>query len=142
MSSSFTATSRITISATAARIWQALTDPALIKKYRTYTDAVSNWTVGSPLTFKGVLKGKPFEDKGVIQESMPPKLLVSTFWSSTFGLPDKPENYTIIRYEISNLAGRTALEVSQENIPSKSAADRAEGNWAQVLKTLKDLLEH
>ena len=141
MKSTFTSTARITIKASAEKVWDALTNPKIIKQYLFGTEASSDWKVGSSITYKGVWEGKPYEDKGKILELVPNKLLRSTYWSSFSGLADKPENYNTVTYTVSKADGGTELTVTQDNIQTKEAADHSEGNWASVLQTMKKLLE-
>ena len=141
MKSTFTAAARVTIEAGAEKVWDALTNPKIIKQYLFGTEASSDWKVGSSITYKGVWEGKPYEDKGKILELVPNELLRSTYLSSFSGLADKPENYNTVTYALSNAGGRTELTVTQDNIQTKEAADHSEGNWALVLQAMKKLLE-
>lgn len=141
MKGTFTATASITIKANTEKVWDALTNPELIKQYLFGTEASSGWKVGSSISYKGVWKGKPYEDKGKILELVPNKLLRSTFWSALSGLSDKPENYNTITHELLEADRETTLTITQDNNPTKEAADHSEGNWASVLQTMKGLLE-
>jgi uncharacterized protein YndB with AHSA1/START domain len=91
----------ININASASKVWEALTTPAMIKEYLFGTEAVSDFKVGSSIIYKGVWGGKIYEDKGKILEVVPEKLFVSTYWSSMGGKEDKPENYNKVSYELS-----------------------------------------
>ncbi len=141
MKDTFTATAGITIRASAAAVWDALTNPKLIKQYLFGTDCRSDWKVGSAITYAGTWEGKPYQDKGVILELVPNKLLKSTYWSSFSGKPDVPESYNTVTYEISQKGGETTLTVTQDNNGSKESADHSAENWRKVLATIKDLLE-
>ena len=141
MKESFTATAHIRIKASAERVWNALTDPGLIKQYLFGTEATSEWKVGSSITYRGVWQGKSYEDKGTILELKPNTLLKSTYWSGMSGLEDTPENYNTVTYAIAEKDGHTTLTVTQDNNGTKEGADHSAGNWGIVLKGLKDLLE-
>jgi uncharacterized protein YndB with AHSA1/START domain len=52
----------LSIAAPAARVWDALVNPQLIKQYMFGTTAVSDWQQGSPIIWRGEWKGKPYED--------------------------------------------------------------------------------
>jgi len=131
----------ITIRAGTDKVWDALTNPDLIRKYLYGTEAHSDWKKGSPITYKGVWQGKAYEDKGVILEIVPGQQLVSTYWSSMSGLPDTPEHYNTVTYELSHSKGDTTLTVTQDNNASKESADHSASNWTMVLQALKALLE-
>jgi hypothetical protein len=104
---------------------------------------VSEWKVGSPIEFKGVWEDKPYVDRGTILQILPEKLFQYTYYSPFSGLPDSPENYTNISYELDEPeSGKTTLTVRQENIPDESMQKRSEENWVIVLNSLKDLLEN
>ena len=130
-----------TINAPVSRVWDALTKPQLIKQYLFGTEVTTDWRVGSPIKYKGEWQGKSYEDKGKILQVEPGKLLVSTFWSSLGGLPDTPENYNTVRYELSPEGDGTRLTVTQDNNPSQEAASHSEQNWRTVLDGIKKLLE-
>ena len=141
MSANLIAKASTTISAPASAVWDALTNPSLIKQYFFGTDAVSDWKEGSPLEFKGEWNGKQYTDKGVILKSEPAKLFQYTYLSSFSGLPDVPENYANITYELFEDNGETTLNVKQENVANEDARKHSEENWELVLKNLKNLLE-
>lgn len=141
MSANLIARASTTISAPASKVWDALTNPAMIKQYFFGTDAISDWKQGGPLEFRGSWEGKEYVDKGVILKSEPPKLFQYTYLSSFSNLPDAPENYANISYELIEDNGQTTLNVKQENVANEEARKHSEDNWATVLKDLKHLLE-
>jgi len=141
MTDKFTAQATTTINTPASKVWDALTNPDLIKQYLYGTEVTSDWQVGSPITYKGEWEGKSYEDKGEILQIEPNKLLVSTFWSSLAGLPDLPENYKTVRYELSPENGLTRITITQDNNASQEEADHSTQNWNTVLDKLKELLE-
>jgi uncharacterized protein YndB with AHSA1/START domain len=105
------------------------------------TQVTTDWQVGSPITYSGTWQGKLYQDKGVVLRVEPDKLLVSTFWSSLSGLPDLPENYNTVRYELEPDGDRTMLTVVQDNNATPEDADHSAQNWSTVLDGLKKLLE-
>ena len=141
MSKSFLSKATITVNAPMSKLWEALTNPSLIKQYLFGTEVTTDWQVGSPITYKGEWQGKTYEDKGKILEIEPGKLLVSTFWSSLSGLPDIPENYKTVRYELSTEGNGTRLTITQDNNDTQEEADHSEQNWNSVLGGMKKLLE-
>lgn len=141
MNGTYIAKATIWIDAPRTKVWEALTKPELIKQYLFGTDVTTDWQVGSPVTYKGVWEGKAYEDKGKVLENEPYKLLVSTFWSSLSGVPDLPENYQTVRYELTSEGSGTQLTVTQGNNTTREAANHSEQNWRTVLEGIKKLLE-
>src|SRR5512140_3830276 len=92
----------ILIGAPTARVWDALTQPEMIRQYLFGTEVTTDWRVGSPITYRGVWQGKPYEDKGKILDVVPGRKITSTFWSALSGDPDQPEFYKTVQYELDN----------------------------------------
>ncbi len=141
MNPSLVATARITIGADAAKVWNALTDPAQIKKYLFGTETASDWKVGSPIFFRGEWEGRKYEDKGEILRLVPRRVLEYTYWSSMSGKEDRPENYSRVTFELSPAEGGTRLVLTQDNAGDEKSREHSEKNWSQVLETMKKLLE-
>ena len=141
MTNTFVAKAAITINAPTARVWDALTQPELIKQYLFGTKVTTDWQVGSPIVYEGIWEGKAYKDKGKVLQVEPGKLLVSTFWSSLAGLPDVPESYQTVRYELSTEGSGTKLTLAQDNNATQEEADHSAQNWSMVLAGMKKLLE-
>jgi uncharacterized protein YndB with AHSA1/START domain len=131
----------ITIHAPASKVWQALTDPKLIRQYLFGTNAKSDWKKGSTITYSGEYEGKKYVDKGKIIEILPEKLLHTTYLSGMTNKEDKPENYNHVIYELEPGDGDTTLHLSQDNIDDEKGLKHVEKNWEKVLEGMKDLLE-
>ncbi len=129
------------IQAPTAKVWDALTQPELIKQYLFGTEVSTDWRAGSPITYRGVWEGKPYEDKGRVIQVEPGRRIVSTFWSSLSGVEDRPENYKTVQYELSNEGSGTRITVTQDNNASEEEARHSEQNWQMVLEGMKRLLE-
>jgi uncharacterized protein YndB with AHSA1/START domain len=67
-----------TINASVSRVWEALTNPKLIKQYLFGADVISDWKEGSTILYKGIYEGKTYEDKGSVLKVEPEKLLLIT----------------------------------------------------------------
>jgi uncharacterized protein YndB with AHSA1/START domain len=141
MNKTYIATATTTANAPASKVWEAITNPALIKKYLFDTDVVSDWKVGSPIVYRGEWQGKPFEDKGQILEIEPEKRLVSTHWSPMSGVPDLPENYHKVSYLLAEKDGKTEVTILQDNNASEEEKTHSEANWKAVLEGLKKVVE-
>jgi uncharacterized protein YndB with AHSA1/START domain len=141
MSNKLTATTQITVHASASKVWDALTKPELIKKYMMGADVSSDWKVGSPLTYTGSYQGKPYKEKGVIQQLEPNKLLQATHFSESSGKEDKPDNYALVTWELREKDDATVVTVSQDNVPNEQGVEASKRNWTAVLQGLKNTVE-
>ena len=141
MNDKFTAEARITIHSPASNVWDALTKPELIKQYLFASDVISDWKVGSPITYKGEWQGKPFEDKGEILKVEPEKILVSTHWSPLSGVPYTPENSHTVTYKLNGNGDSTEVTIIQDNNANEKEKAESEQNWRTVLEGMKKLLE-
>jgi uncharacterized protein YndB with AHSA1/START domain len=142
MARGFEAINSVKIDAPRAKVWDALTNPEKVKLYMHGTNMSTDWKVGSPISWKGEWKGKPYEDKGTVLEVQPQKLLKNTHWSPLGGSDDKPENYHTITYDLAEDHGVTTLTLTQDNNPTQAEADKmAQDNWGPVLQGLKETAE-
>jgi uncharacterized protein YndB with AHSA1/START domain len=141
MNNSLTAKATVDIHAVPSKVWDALTNPAMIKQYLFGTEAVSTWKVGESIVFKGVWDGKPYEDKGTIKHLEKEKELQYTYWSSFSSIPDIPENYMTIRFLLSEKNDVTTLALTQDNCRTEESRAHSEKNWNGVLEAMKKLLE-
>lgn len=132
----------ISIQAPVNKVWQALTDPKLIKQYLFGTNAVSDWKEGSSITYSGEWEGKSYQDKGEIVKIIPEKLLHTTYLSSMSNKEDKPENYANVIYEIEPQDNSSQITITQDNIENEEQVDHMIQNWNMVLSGMKKLLEN
>ena len=139
MDKSLKLTESVAIDSSAANVWHALTDPETIRKFMWGTHATSDWQEGSPIIFEGEWQGKPYREKGVILEHAPERKLRYTYLSS--GNEDKPENYAIITYSLSQDGPQTTLAVTQEGANNLEALEHSKEGWRSMLGTLKKILE-
>ena len=129
------------VSAPPSKVWQALTDPEIVKQYLFGTQVVTDWKEGRPIRWKGVWQGKPYEDKGIVLKVVPEKLLETTYWSGNEGLPDEPEYYKTVTYELAPEGTGTRITLTQDNNRSAEERDHSTQNWKMVLDALKKVLE-
>jgi uncharacterized protein YndB with AHSA1/START domain len=132
---------KLTIEAAPVKVWEALTTRKIISRYFFGTDAISDWTPGSPLVFRGQWEGKTYEDKGKILEVEPGEKLVYNYWSGFSGLKDHPDNYSVVTCRLSEEGSSCILNLVQEGFANEEALGHADGGWTAVLDNLKKLLE-
>jgi uncharacterized protein YndB with AHSA1/START domain len=131
----------LSIKAPASKVWEALTTPEWIKKYLFGTETISDWKVGSPIIFRGTWEGKEYKDKGTILKFEKEKVFQYNYWSSFSSLPDLPENYSVLTFELSPRGSSTELLLTQDNIADETALEHSSKNWDGVLGGMKELLE-
>ena len=141
MDTKYIATASVVISAPGSIVWNALVDPALIRKYMFGTIVVSDWIEGSSIVWKGEWKGKPYEDKGTVLRIEHERLLEYTHYSPLSGAADVPENYHTVTIELLEMDGHTTVTLSQDNNKSAEERDHSAQNWAVMLDGLKKCIE-
>jgi uncharacterized protein YndB with AHSA1/START domain len=143
MTQVFQASTAVEIGAPPERVWQALTDPELVARYMHGTAVDTDWSVGSPITWRGEWDGRPYEDKGRVLAFEPPRRHAVTHWSPLTGEADEPANYHHVTYELQPLDGeRTGLTLTHGNSPSQEAADSmVAGGWTPMLRELAKVAE-
>jgi uncharacterized protein YndB with AHSA1/START domain len=137
-------TRTIGIAAPPAAVWRALTTPELVGAWmwpESPLAVASDWTVGSPITLSGVWHGHPYTDKGIILRCVPERALSYTRWSRFDRVPDAPENYAVVAFELAEEDGATRLTVTHSKLASDEAAGHAGFFWYGALRRLRDQVE-
>ena len=130
-----------TIKVSADKVWNALTNPEMIKKYMFGTTVVSDWKEGSKIVWEGEWEGKRYEDKGKILQIEDQKKLQYSHYSPLSGLHDNPQNYHIVTIDLAKKDNETIVTLTQDNNPDEKTKDHSEKNWKMMLASLKKLLE-
>lgn len=138
----------IDIKAPAAKVWDALVNPAQTKKYMFGCETVSDWKIGSELLWKGVFDGiEIVAVKGKIVDLQPEKRLVYTTIDPNGGYADVPENYLTVTYTLSENNGVTNFTVTQGDYSKVADGQKryedtvAGGGWESILMEIKKLVE-
>jgi len=140
-SEKYVAKAQTIINTSIAKVWNALTNPEMIKKYMFGTTVISDWKEGSKIIWKGEWEGKPYEDKGKILRFEPKKSLQYSHFSPLSGLHDNPENYHIVTIDLEEKDKQTIVTLTQTNNADEKTKDHSEKNWKMMLGSLKNLLE-
>lgn len=139
----------ITINAPTSTVWDLLTNPEQTKKYMFGCETVSDWQPGSPLLWRMEHEGKEMVAvKGHIVEIQPEKRLVYTVFDPNSTMPDIPENYLTVTYELTPEFGQTVLTVTQGDYNTVADGERryqesynnGEG-WNPILVEIKKVVE-
>jgi uncharacterized protein YndB with AHSA1/START domain len=137
----YIASASITIDAPVAKVWDALTNPAVIKQYMFGTNVVSDWKEGRPIVWKGEWQGKTYEDKGVILKLERERTIQYSHFSPLAGLPDVPENYHTVTVVLSSEGAWTLVSLTQDRNATEQEREHSAQNWGMMLDALKSLLE-
>ena len=137
---------RTIVKASPSAVWKALTTLSTLKQFFFGSDISTDWRIGSPISFKGSWKGKPYEDKGNVQAFDREKRLAFTHWSPLSGMEDKPENYHIVSFDLQPAQGGTEVVLTQTNLNDAeplTPENRQEyaKNWTMVLEGLRRAVE-
>jgi uncharacterized protein YndB with AHSA1/START domain len=126
----------IYIKTTPERLWKALTDTEMRRKYTFGAVVTSDWTPGS--RYEGVGMGTPILE-GENLEVEPPRRLVQSFralWDEDV----KSEGTSRVTYEIEPIGDSCRLIVTHDQL-REGANNQLFGGWPMVLSGLKTLLE-
>jgi len=141
MNKTHIAKASITVNTPAEKVWDALTNPGMIKQYMFGTDTVSDWKEGGSIVWKGVWEGKTYEDRGKILKIENERVLQYSHFSPMIGKPDVPENYHTVTIALEGNGNQTRVSLMQDNNATEEAREHSEKNWNAALESLKKLLE-
>jgi hypothetical protein len=82
------------------------------------------------------------KDKGTILDFNAEKTLRYDYWSGFSGLPDSPENYSIITFELAPNDNSTILTLTQTNFANETMYTHSENNWDATLDIMKKFAEN
>jgi uncharacterized protein YndB with AHSA1/START domain len=126
----------IYIKTTAERLWQAITDTEMRRKWNFGVVVTSDWTPGS--RYQG-LGGKAFIVEGENLEVDPPRRLVQSYralWSEAV----KSEGTSRVTWEIEPIGDSCLLKVTHDQL-REGANTQLYGGWPMALSGIKTLLE-
>ncbi|MEJ7829294.1 MAG: SRPBCC family protein [Segetibacter sp.] len=133
--------STITLNASVKKVWDTLTKPELVKLWQYGSDLITNWDVGSDINFRTEWEGKVFEQWGKILEIRPNELIKYSLFAPRPDLEDKPENYFVMSYHLTDENERTKLEIIQEDNRPNAVQEEPQGEENPILKSLKEVVE-
>ncbi len=140
----YVARAEIDVKAPRRAVWELLTSNGSRPEILYGAEIVSDWRLGSKIVWRGEWQGKTFEDHGRVielEDLLEPWRIVVTHFSPLSGLPDEPENYHTLRYELDEIRGGTRITLDQDNNPTREAAEHSQANWAQMLEGVKTVAE-
>ena len=134
----------VVINALGADVWKALTQPFLMKQWMGENEMnlhiQTSWAVNSPITISG-FHHLPFVNKGTVLQFDEEKVLSYSQNSSLSRLPDLPENYSVIKFNLSPADTQTALTLTIINFPTETIYKHLEFYWQTTIVLLKKFIE-
>ena len=133
----------ITIKAPAARVFEALVDPAQRMKWWgkngrfETTNAESDLRPGGRWLMSGMGVGRPFKVEGVYRIIQRPHVLAFTWLPSW----DEGATETLVRFDLYEQNGFTTVRLTHSGFASESSRARHQG-WPQILGWLKAYAEY
>lgn len=140
-------TKKVALKTTKSNAWKLLTNPEMTKQYMFGCEVVSDWKVGSPITWKGYTEdGKEvIYVKGHITEITKEEKVTFTMFDPNMGIEDIPENYVLLTYELKEQNNSMLLILTQGDFANvargQSRYDETIKGWEFVLPLMKELVE-
>jgi uncharacterized protein YndB with AHSA1/START domain/DNA-binding MarR family transcriptional regulator len=128
----------IYIKTTPERLWEAITNPEMRRKYNFGAYVKTDWMPGS--NYEGLAPQAPtaiWEGKNL--EVDPPRRLVQSF-NALWGDDVKAEGTSRVTWEIEPVGDSCQLTVTHDQL-REGANDQLFGGWPMILSGLKTLLE-
>ncbi|WP_286971180.1 SRPBCC family protein [Flavobacterium sp. UBA4854] len=133
--------STIVLNASVEKVWNALTQPELVKQWQYGSDLLTTWKTGSEIRFRNEWDGQVFEQWGTVLEVVPNQKIKYSLFFPRPGLEDKAENYFIMNYVLSEENQKTKLEIIQEDNRPGAVQEEPQGEENPILQGLKALIE-
>lgn len=134
----------VIIKATRSAVWDALTDPGSIREWmgepEMRVEIITDWKVDEPILITG-FHHVAFENKGTILCFEPERILRYTHLSSLSRLPDEPQNYCVLSFELAPAATGTSLTLTVDNFPTESIYKHFAFYWGTTMEVLKNFVE-
>lgn len=133
--------STIFLSAPIEKVWNALTKPELVKQWQYGSDLITDWKTGNEIRFRNEWEGQVFEQWGTVLEVSPNQKIKYSLFSPRPELEDKPENYFIMSYVLSEENQKVKLEIIQEDNRLGAVQEKPQGEENPILQSLKTIIE-
>jgi uncharacterized protein YndB with AHSA1/START domain len=134
----------IVVAAPRHAVWQALTDATAMCAWMgepdMHIDVQTDWRPGATIVITGVHHGT-FRNTGTVLEVVPATTLRYTHLSSVSQLPDLPENYSVIAFDLEDAAGGTSLRLVVERFPTETIFRHLDLYWRGTVEVFKTFVE-
>lgn len=125
------ATAELDIDAPISEVWAALTDADRLGEIMFGSTVETDWSIGSPIVYRGEWEGRPFEDHGTVLELTEPTVI-----RLSHEAPGSDETHEV-RYDLRELGPVTHVTLTQDGNATVEAAEHAAANWQATLESLQ-----
>ncbi len=132
----------IEILAPAMKVWEALTQASLTKKYMFGYSVKSYWSAGSSILWENNFEGKTVIRKGKVIEVEHGKFLKFTDYNPEIDPSEDESRHALITYRLESKNEYTVLKVTDDCSGDAKKFEDSNKFWNTVLPKLKELLEH
>ncbi|NOS90350.1 MAG: ATPase [Cyclobacteriaceae bacterium] len=133
--------STVIINASKQRVWDTLTKPELIKLWQYGSNVLTDWQVGSKIEFVTEWEDKIFKQWGTVLSFSPAESLSYSLFAPRPGVEDKPENYFVMKYVLTDAGDQIKLEIIQEDNRPHAVQEEPQGEENPILQGLKRVAE-
>lgn len=133
----------VTINTSPAKVWQALTTPALMQQWMSETpiEVQTTWETGSSLSISGPWYKSKFENYGKVLQFEPEQVLSYSHLSSLSHLPMAEENHCVFTFQLKAEGDRTVLSFTASNFPTEAIYRHIVFYWNVTLELFKKFIE-
>ncbi|MFH6934210.1 SRPBCC family protein [Flavobacterium sp. FlaQc-30] len=130
------------LNASIEKVWNALTKPELVKQWQYGSELITDWKTGNEIRFRNEWQGQVFEQWGSILEIVPNQKIKYSLFFPRPELEDKPENYFIMSYILSEENNKVKLQIIQEDNRPGAIQEEPQDDENPILQSLKTLVEN
>ena len=130
------------LNASIEEVWNALTKPDLVKQWQYGSELITDWKTGNEIRFRNEWEGQVFEQWGSILEIVPNQKIKYSLFFPRPELEDKPENYFIMSYILSEESNKVKLQIIQEDNRPGAIQEEPQDDENPILQSLKTLVEN
>ena len=133
----------ISIKAEPSKVWEALTNPEITKKYFFNCRVFSDWVAGSPIIFKGkMLFVFPIEMKGKVLKVIKERFLQYTLRNGKNA--DASSSFSTVTDVLTYQNGETTVAITDDvgdGAGAEKRYQRSQKGWDKILAGLKKTVE-
>lgn len=118
-------------------VWSVILSPDTYKEIWA-AEFSGSWEKGRAFSFSGEWDGSPYQDKCSVIDRRDEKLLVYTYWSSFWNVPQHDAESCIIKYEINELDEHSSeLTITQTGFRDDTHYAETVTHWEDTIDFMK-----